>query len=211
MRKLLTIILVGTMSLAGTSSFAQNIVVEAGFGMSNTNFNALGYKANADLFGGTLGVSYEIPVLAQTIGFAPGVQFGFFTKSDGNAFNITNVSFTETYLAVPLDFNIKFPVSDDMRFLIVAGPTLDFGITSRVKEKASTMEYDIYSGQLSGYTKYSRFDVLLGGGVAFDVMDAVRFSVRYDYGVINRNGGNLTSGLLKVHRSQLKIGVGFIF
>ena len=211
MRKLLTIILVGAMSLAGTSSFAQNIVVEAGFGMSNTNFNALGYKANADLFGGTLGVSYEIPVLAQTIGFAPGVQFGFFTKSDVNAFNITNVSFTETYLAVPLDFNIKFPVSDDMRFLIVAGPTLDFGITSRVKEKASTMEYDIYSGQLSGYTKYSRFDVLLGGGVAFDVMDAVRFSVRYDYGVINRNGGNLTSGLLKVHRSQLKIGVGFIF
>ena len=53
--------------------------------------------------------------------------------------------------------------------------------------------------------------MLLGGGLAFDVMDAVRFSVRYDYGVINRNGGNLTSGLLKIHRSQLKLGVGFMF
>ena len=55
--------------------FAQNVVVEAGFGMSNTNFNALGYKANADLFGGTLGVSYAIPVIEQTLDFAPGVQF----------------------------------------------------------------------------------------------------------------------------------------
>ena len=73
------------------------------------------------------------------------------------------------------------------------------------------MEYDIYSGQLSGYTKYSRFDVLLGGGLGLDVMDAVRFSIRYDYGVVNRNGGNLTSGVLKIHRSQLKLGVGFMF
>ena len=73
------------------------------------------------------------------------------------------------------------------------------------------MEYDIYSGQLKDYTKYGRFDVLIGGGVAFDVMDAVRFSVRYDYGLLNRNGGNLTSGVLKIHRSQLKLGVGFLF
>jgi hypothetical protein len=42
-------------------------------------------------------------------------------------------------------------------------------------------------------------------------MDAVRFSIRYDYGVVNRNGGNLTSGVLKIHRSQLKLGVGFMF
>ena len=33
----------------------------------------------------------------------------------------------------------------------------------------------------------------------------------YDYGVVNRNGGNLTSGVLKIHRSQLKFGVGFMF
>ncbi|MBQ1865677.1 MAG: hypothetical protein II151_02010, partial [Bacteroidales bacterium] len=78
------------------------------------------------------------------------------------------------------------------------------------KEKSSGLEYDIYSGSLSGYTNYSRFDLLLGGGLAFDVMDAVRFSVRYDYGVINRNGGS-TSGLLRIHRSQLKLGVGFLF
>ena len=191
--------------------FAQNVVVEAGFGMSNTNFNALGYKANADLFGGTLGVSYAIPVIEQTLDFAPGVQFGYFTKGNVDIYGYDNVSFTETYLAVPLDFNFIIDMSEDMRFLVFAGPTLDLGLTSRIKEKATSMEYDIYSGKLSDYTKYGRFDVLIGGGVGFDVMDAVRFSVRYDYGLINRNGGNLTGGLLKIHRSQLKLGVGFLF
>ena len=211
MKRILTTILAASMMLAGTSMFAQNVVVEAGFGMSNTNFNALGYKANADLFGGTLGVSYAIPVIEQTLDFAPGVQFGYFTKGNVDIYGYDNVSFTETYLAVPLDFNFKIDMSEDMRFLIFAGPTLDLGLTSRIKEKATSMEYDIYSGKLSDYTKYGRFDVLIGGGVGFDVMDAVRFSVRYDYGLINRNGGNLTGGLLKIHRSQLKLGVGFLF
>ena len=211
MKRFFTTILAASMMLAGTSMFAQNVVVEAGFGMSNTNFNALGYKANADLFGGTLGVSYAIPVIEQTLDFAPGVQFGYFTKGNVDIYGYDNVSFTETYLAVPLDFNFKIDMSEDMRFLIFAGPTLDLGLTSRIKEKATSMEYDIYSGKLSDYTKYGRFDVLIGGGVGFDVMDAVRFSVRYDYGLINRNGGNLTGGLLKIHRSQLKLGVGFLF
>ncbi len=211
MKRFFTTILAASMMLAGTSMFAQNVVVEAGFGMSNTNFNALGYKANADLFGGTLGVSYAIPVIEQTLDFAPGVQFGYFTKGNVDIYGYDNVSFTETYLAVPLDFNFKIDMSEDMRFLIFAGPTLDLGLTSRIKEKSTSMEYDIYSGKLSDYTKYGRFDVLIGGGVGFDVMDAVRFSVRYDYGLINRNGGNLTGGLLKIHRSQLKLGVGFLF
>lgn len=199
------------MALVGASVHAQNLVAEVGFGLSTTRFDySLGH-ANADLFGGTLGLSYDIPLIEGTIGFAPGLQFGYFTKSDVNAFNITNVSFTETYLAMPLDLNVKFNVADDMRLVFFAGPTLDLGLTSRIKEKSTGVEYDIYSGTLKDYTKYSRFDVLLGGGIAFDVMDAVRFSVRYDYGVVNRNGGNLTSGLLKIHRSQLKLGVGFMF
>ena len=211
MKRILTTLIAASMMLAGTTLFAQNVVVEAGFGMSNTNFNALGYKANADLFGGTLGVSYAIPVIEQTLDFAPGVQFGYFTKGNVDIYGYDNVSFTETYLAVPLDFNLKIDMSEDMRFLFFAGPTLDLGLTSRIKEKSTSMEYDIYSGKLSDYTKYGRFDVLIGGGVGFDVMDAVRFSVRYDYGLINRNGGNLTGGLLKIHRSQLKLGVGFLF
>ena len=210
MKKLFTTLLAAVMMLAGSSAFAQNINAELGFGMSSTNVNALGYKASADLFGGTLGLSYQMPLGVTGLGFAPGVRFGYFTKGDVNAFELAHASLTETYLEVPLDLTYTFPVSEDMKLIVMAGPTLDLGLTSRVKEKSSGLEYDIYSGSLSGYTNYSRFDLLLGGGLAFDVMDAVRFSVRYDYGVINRNGGS-TSGLLRIHRSQLKLGVGFLF
>jgi len=210
MKKILTTILAVSMAFAGTTLSAQNLVAELGVGLSNTNFNALGYKANADLYGGTLGLSYEMPVYGN-IGFAPGLRFGYFTKGDVDVYGYDSVAFTETYLEVPLDFNIHLPMSEDMSFVIFAGPTVDLGLTSRIKEATTSAEYEIYSGELSEYTKYSRFDVLIGGGIGLDVMDAVRFSLRYDYGLINRNGGNLTSGILRIHRSQLKLGVGFIF
>ena len=212
MKKILTTLLAASMMLAGTSVFAQNLAVEAGFGLSSTRFNYTLGSTTADLYGGTLGLSYEIPVVEGTIGFAPGIQVGYFTGGDVNLpFNLGKASFNESYLAVPLDLNLHLPISEDMKFLMVAGPTLDLGLTSRAKLKDTSAEYDIYDGALGDMTKYNRFDVLIGGGLGLDVMDAVRFTVRYDYGLINRNGGNLTSGFLKVHRSQLKLGVGFLF
>ena len=212
MKKILTTLLAASMMLAGTSVFAQNLAVEAGFGLSSTRFNYTLGSTTADLYGGTLGLSYEIPVVEGTIGFAPGIQVGYFTGGDVNLpFNLGKASFNESYLAVPLDLNLHLPISEDMKFLIVAGPTLDLGLTSRAKLKDTSAEYDIYDGALGDMTKYNRFDVLIGGGLGLDVMDAVRVTVRYDYGLINRNGGNLTSGFLKVHRSQLKLGVGFLF
>ena len=212
MKKIFTTVVAASMMLAETSFFAQNLAVEAGFGLSSTRFNYTLGSTTADLYGGTLGLSYEIPVVEGTIGFAPGIQVGYFTGGDVNLpFNLGKASFNESYLAVPLDLNLHLPISEDMKFLIVAGPTLDLGLTSRAKLKDTSAEYDIYDGALGDMTKYNRFDVLIGGGLGLDVMDAVRFTVRYDYGLINRNGGNLTSGFLKVHRSQLKLGVGFLF
>ena len=210
MKRIITTIFAACLALAGTTVFAQNMAVEAGFGLSTTKFDYTLGHTNADLYGGTLGISYEIPVVEGTLGFAPGLQFGYFTKSDVNIYNYANVSSTETYLAAPLDFNLHMNLSGDMKLLVFAGPTLDLGLTSRVKEKSTSVEYDIYSGKLSDYTKYTRYDVLVGGGLGLDVMDAVRFSVRYDYGLVNRNGGS-TSNLLEIHRSQLKLGVAFLF
>ncbi|MBR1926953.1 MAG: PorT family protein [Bacteroidales bacterium] len=218
MRKVFIPVLATLMMLAGTSMSAQNLSIEAGFGMSNTNFNVANfYKANADLFGGTVGLNYRVPLAVEGLGFDTGLIFAYFTKSGVDVFAkisgeaLSNVAFTEEYLQVPLNLDFRIPMSDDLSLMILAGPTLDLGLSSTVKEKSSGMRYRIYDGMLSDFTKYRRFDVLIGGGLAFDVMDAVRFSVRYDYGLVNRNGGNFTGGVLKIHRSQLKLGVGFLF
>ena len=212
MKKILTTILAASMMLVGTSVFAQNLCLEAGFGLSSTRFNYTLGSTTADLYGGTLGLSYEIPLVEGTMGFAPGIQVGYFTGGNVKLpFKLGQASFNESYLAVPLDLNFHLPMSDDIKFLIVAGPTLDLGLTSRAKLKDTSVEYDIYDGALGDMTKYTRYDVLVGGGLGLDVMDAVRFTVRYDYGLINRNGGDFTGGFLKVHRSQLKLGVGLLF
>ena len=211
MKRIITTILAASMMLAGTTVFAQNITVEGGFGLSSTKFDYTLGNVTADLYGGTIGISYERPLVEGTVGFAPGIQVGYFTGGSVNLpFDLGQASFSESYIAVPLDINLHFPISEDIKVLAFAGPTIDFGLTSRAKEKSSGIEYDFYDGALKDLTKYTRYDVLVGGGLGIDVMDAVRFSVRYDYGVVNRNGGS-TSGILKIHRSQLKLGVGFLF
>ena len=52
MRKIVTTILVGVLALAGSTAFAQNIAVEAGFGLSSTRFNYTLGSTTADLYGG---------------------------------------------------------------------------------------------------------------------------------------------------------------
>ena len=212
MKKLFTTLLAASMMLAGTTVFAQNLCLEAGFGLSSTKFDLpLINDKTADLYGGTIGLSYEIPVVQDVFGVAPGVQFGYFTGSKVELpFNLGEAGFAESYVAVPIDLNLHLAVSDDMKFLVFAGPTLDLGITSTVKRDGSDKSLDFYEGTLSDLSKYTRYDVLVGGGLGLDVMNAVRFTVRYDYGLVNRNGGS-TSDLLKIHRSQLKLGVGFLF
>ena len=56
--------------------------------------------------------------------------------------------------------------------------------------------------------KYGRFDVMLGGGVAVDFFDIVRFNIGYDYGLVNRYTGDAD---YTRHRSQLTVGVAYLF
>ena len=156
MKKILTTILAASMMLAGTSVFAQNIAVEAGFGLSSTRFDYTLGNTTADLYGGTVGLSYEIPLVEGTIGLAPGIQFGYFTGGNVNLpFKLGQASFNESYFAVPLDINLHLPISEDIKFLVVAGPTFDLGLTSRAKVKDTNVEYDIYDGATpTSYTLY---------------------------------------------------------
>ena len=89
------------------------------------------------------------------------------------------------------------------------GPTLSYGLTSKVAVPVSgdsKHTYDIYDGELSNWTKYKNFDVMVGGGVGLDFENMVRFTVGYDYGLLNRGGSTVN-----VHRQQLHAGVAFLF
>ena len=55
---------------------------------------------------------------------------------------------------------------------------------------------------------YGRWDVMVGGGMGFDLINRIRLSVGYDFGMLNRN---TNSTAIARHRNQLNAGVALLF
>lgn len=195
------------MMLIGTNAFAQ-LSIGAGFVNSTTSLNVsiagiTAAKADAMLNGFFVGGSYNIPIGTSGLGVAPGIQFSYLTNNDVNLY-FTKGDFSETYLSVPVDLNFGVELADGIKGLIYAGPTFSYGLTSKVK--SGSLNYDIYDGQLDNLTDYKRFDVILGGGLGVEFYDMVRFSVGYDWGMLDRG-----PSAVEVRRNQLTVGISYIF
>ena len=207
MRKFITTILAASLALTGTNAFAQ-LSVAAGFGNSQTKFdinvlNVIKTSHNANLNGFYAGASYNIPVGTSGLGIAPGVYFAYMTDKDVDIY-VASGDLVESYLEIPLDLNLKFPIADGLNGVIYAGPTFAYGVASKVNSGSTTI--DLYDGTISNYLDYNRIDVLAGGGIGVEFENMVRFDVGYDFGLLNRGGSTVG-----VHRNQLHAGVAFMF
>ena len=207
MKRFLTTVLAASLMLIGTNAFAQ-LSVAAGFGNSQTKFdinvlNVIKTSHNANLNGFYAGASYNIPVGTSGLGIAPGVYFAYMTDKDVDIY-VASGDLVESYLEIPLDLNLKFPIADGLNGVIYAGPTFAYGVASKVNSGSTTI--DLYDGTISNYLDYNRIDVLAGGGVGVEFENMVRFDVGYDFGLLNRGGSTVG-----VHRNQLHAGVAFMF
>lgn len=218
MKKFMTSLIAAAMLLVGTDAFAQ-FSASVGYSHSRTAFRAIGLnvaKANMDGFYG--GVTYNIPIAQGSIGsfgIAPGIYASYMMKPKTNLF-VVKGDISESYLSVPVDFNFSIPVSDGLKFIVFAGPTLSVGMTSNVKvtavgdkdlsESMIGTNNDLYDGVLAQKLGYDRFDLLFGGGVGVDVEDMIRLTVGYDSGLLNRGGSTL-----EIHRNQFHIGLAYLF
>ena len=104
--------------------------------------------------------------------------------------------------------NYAIGLNRDTNFFVFGGPTLQYGLSSKVK-------YDANVAGISGSTtannydndNYNRMNVYLGGGIGINA-GAFKVTVGYDYGMMNQiKGDNATPA----HRSNIKIGLGFNF
>jgi len=200
----LTIALV---AVAATTAMAQ-ISVGAGY-LSNT----IKYGDNKTTLGGFyVGGDYEVYNVSG-IGITPGLYFAYGSKS--NTSGISGVATgtgttTQMYLGVPINFTYKIPVTNGLAIVPYLGPTFAFGLSNKYKVDASTIvgsgsnTTDIYSED----SNYKRFDLLIGGGVALDIVDMIRVSFGYNYGLINRNGNSSGS---KRTTSDIHFGVAYLF
>ena len=201
------------MMLIGTAAIAQPSL---GIGYLNSTDKAKSGSTTktTNLSGFYVGGSYNIN-LAGSFGVAPGLYYGLATKSDANNFGgildtKTKADVTEHYLSIPVMFNAGLTFADGIVGRVYAGPSLAYGIASDTKVKGSIAGFskDTKINNYSDDYHYGRFDVMLGGGVAVEFFDMVRFNVGYDYGLVNRYTGD---GDITRHRSQFNIGVAYLF
>lgn len=201
MKKVFATVIAASMMLMGTSAFAQfssdNLSVGAGWVNSTLSYKS---GSSSSFNGLYLGASYALPVASVSgLSVEPGLYWEHFSTGG-------DVRNNESYLEVPVMAKYDFDFASDTRFFAYAGPTLSFGLTSKVKEKnsGSTTVVNCYGAD----SNYGRFDLLIGLGVGVDLLDHYRVKVGYNYGLVNRYTG---SADLKLHRSEVTIGVAYLF
>lgn len=218
MKKIITILAASVMMLSASNAFAQ-IAVGAGYLNATDKITYDKESSSTGSNGFYAGFSYNIP-LAGGLAVAPGIYYSFLTNTEkasaGNKYvsGSGKATTNEHFLNIPVNFNFGFDLAPDMTAFIFAGPTLQYGISSKTKADGAL---DILGVTISdGSTvdnyddkfHYGKTNVLLGGGIGMNLMDAFQITVGYDYGLINLYTGD---GETKRNKSYVKVGVAYLF
>lgn len=191
--------------LIASTAFAQTSV-GAGY-LNSIDVVKSGNSTNSDpLNGFYAGVSFTVPV-ASGINFNPGLYYGYAAKSSAADLIITTLSGKreDHFLHVPLHFSYGLDLSRDFRFFAYAGPSVSFGLASRVT--GSIGGNSSASDRYQSDSNLNRFDIMLGGGAGVEVMRQFRIQVGYDFGMLNRYNNTNTA----YRRNQLTAGVAYLF
>lgn len=151
------------------------------------------------------GLSYDVLTLGPGIIITPGLVFAS-TSFKGEEDLLGGVtSGNESYLAVPVNFSYKLDlVPGTLAIAPYAGPTFAYGLSSK-----STYTLGNTSNTTDNYdgTTYGKFDLMVGVGLAFDIVDMIRVSVGYNMGLLDRN----SDSDYKVTTSNINFGVAYLF
>ena len=183
--------------LIGTTAFAQSF--GAGYVQSTTKINSYAQVMN----GFYAGFGYKAEFL-DFFSLNPGLYYEFVTGDASDFFNTGKT--TEHYVNIPLHLGFGYSFSSSFRMFLYGGPTANIGIASTTKEDSN---FGIGSRTTNHYedTNYSRFDVLLGAGAGIELIERIRLTVGYDFGMFDRyNNEDIT-----FKRNRLTAGLAFIF
>lgn len=112
------------------------------------------------------------------------------------------VNLGEVYVDIPVRAKLYIELSDVVDLIFFTGPVFSVNALS-----ANVRSFKEMVDNYSTYPNLQRFDVMLGFGTGVELSKRVRFSLGFDYGLLDRNtvSGNWA------HHGQLKLGVQFIF
>ena len=195
---------------ACTAAFAQKgLSVGAGY-LDNTIKTVYTSGSTSTTTARTLGgfyagAAYDVLTLGPGIIITPGLVFAS-TSFKGEEDLVGGVSSgNESYLAVPVNFSYKLElVPGTLAIAPYAGPTFAYGLSSKSTYTlgSTSNTTDKYDG-----TTYGKFDLMVGVGLAFDIVDMIRVSVGYNMGLLDRDSDDS----YKVTTSNFNFGVAYLF
>ncbi len=193
MKKFLLTAVLGMFALAGFSQMTWNAKV----GMSMTNLS----NTDADMkVGYTVGVGLDYQFTDMWY-----LQSGL--NITGKGAKAGDLKIKTHYLEIPVLAAAKFDVSDNMKFVVNAGPYLAFGMGGKLEEGDASMKvFSKEDGMEEALMK--RFDLGLQYGVGLELSDKYLINLTGQYGFIDPFKGD--SGESS-HNIAFMIGVGYRF
>lgn len=175
------------------SASAQNFGIGGGFINSSTKFD--GSESDA-LNGGYVQATADLN-LSNAFSVVAGLRY-IYTGGNKDYF-FWDGKVTNHTVGLPVFAKVNVFNTGDLKAFFFAGPTVYYGLASKGSLGGITVNY--YDSLLK------RLNVTVGGGIGLDAMEAVRFTVGYDYGVTNR----YQSDNVKANSADIRFGVTFLF
>lgn len=181
----------------------------------STHYNWVGEEGGSN--GIQVGISYQ-PYFGYGQGLATGIFWqGTFGSTDfNNGYSVEKVSYTESALYVPLQYQFRLPLHTNFSVAVNAGMAITYGIENKFSEDLldSKESYDIGYGYNSQYDVYSpdKFDYsfLIGFAIQFK---AVQLEGKYSLGLKNHKIAETfdDSGSISYKSSFLSAGISLLF
>ena len=209
--------------LFGTQAFAQ-LSVGAGY-LNSTEIDKVQTndgvkKYTQDLNGFYAGANYTIGLdaLAEGLAITPGAYAAMlFGVNKDNS----NTTYQDLSVNIPVNISYGFNLTSDFKLMAFAGPIFQIGIINKSVTKTSNQTVTVNNFQeqkmgaevggidvtILSTPARERFNILLGGGLGFEVNEQIAVLVGYNHSLMNYwKLDNTTVG-----RSQITVGVNFKF
>lgn len=181
--------------LIGANASAQ---IGIGIGAGTRIFKAKGIEG-ARYMPGVM-VSFEDSQrVSDYFGYSAGIDFG--TYKERGAADKTSGYMTEMYIDIPVRAKFYLPVSDNFELFLFGGPVPSVCLSAHRVTSAGKVNW------FEASTNYTRYDVLVGGGIGADIAGHLRVTVGYDYGLLDRDG----TDVVNLKMSIAKVGVTYLF
>ena len=198
MKKITSLLVFVFMMVLVTESHSQTFGIKGGLNIANLTYSGDGTTASVkSIMGIQVGPVADFK-LQENLSFNTGLLFSIKgAKTEGT----DGLTETLDYLVVPLNLAYKFPINNDAKFFLQAGPYIGYALSG--KDKYSDGTDDIKFGEKGGM-KRGDFGIGFGAGLEFGAIVA---SLNYELGLSNM----LDDATYKQKNKVIQISVAYMF